>query len=136
MKNFIWILIIIVFLGGAYYWYSGKNMSAPAQTASTASTTAASDLGTYSYECDEHVAFTMTPASDMQTIAIAPNGATATFPPTATLQKQTATSGVKYVGGGVVFTAHGETVTLGEGESAINCSPLQNSDMAPFNFGD
>ena len=93
-------------------------------------------LGTYSYECDERVTFTMTPASDMSTIAIAPNSADAVYPPVVTLVKKDATSGVRYEGGGVIFTARGETVTLGEGDSAINCSPLQNPDEAPFNFGD
>ncbi len=97
---------------------------------------ATNTLGTYSYECDEHVAFTMTPASDMSSVAVAPNGATGTYPPQSTLVKKEATSGVRYEGNGVVFTARGETVTLGEGDSAINCSPVQNPDMAPFNFGD
>ncbi len=66
-------------------------------------------------------------------VAASGNGA---YPPASTLMKKTATSGVRYEGNGVTFTAKGETVTLGEGDSAINCSPVPNSDLAPFNFGD
>ena len=78
----------------------------------------------------------MTPSGDMASIAIAPTVAGATYPPAVTLTKVAASSGVRYEGGGVIFTAHGETVTLGEGDSAINCSPVPNQDSAPFNFGD
>jgi hypothetical protein len=78
----------------------------------------------------------MTPSNDMGSIAIAPMTSDAAYPPAATLYKEPSPTGVRYVGGGVLFTARGETVTLGEGDSAINCSPVQDPDLAPFNFGD
>ncbi len=115
-----------------------ENMDTHVAASTTTQTTIAdakpSNLGTYQYECDEHVAFAMTPASNMATIHVAPvSGA---YPPDSTLMKKTADSGVRYEGNGVIFTAKGETITLGEGDSAINCSPVQIPDMAPFNFGD
>lgn len=129
MKNsYVWagIIVVVLVIGAVLYQQKGTASGEPA----------ADNFGTYSYECDERVTFTMTPASDMSTIAIAPNSADAVYPPVVTLVKKDATSGVRYEGGGVIFTARGETVTLGEGDSAINCSPLQNPDEAPFNFGD
>jgi len=92
-------------------------------------------FGTYTYECDERVTFIMRPASDMSSIQVAATGGGA-YPPASTLVKKEAASGVRYEGNGVVFTARGETVTLGEGDSAINCSPVPSQDEAPFNFGD
>ncbi|MES2225201.1 MAG: hypothetical protein V4480_00130 [Patescibacteria group bacterium] len=103
-------------------------------TTATTATTSSANLGTYAYECDEHVIFLMTPAADMSTLKIAP--LTGAYPPSSTLIRKTSSSGVRYEGKGVIFTAHGETVTLGEGDSAINCSPVGNPDSAPFNFGD
>ncbi|CAN5698832.1 hypothetical protein BH11PAT2_BH11PAT2_05220 [soil metagenome] len=98
----------------------------------TASTT--STLGTYAYHCDEHVSMTLTPSNDAKTMEIKSVGGA--YPPTTTLSYIPAKTGVRYEGGKLVLTAHGETVTLGEGDSAINCSPAELPDMAPYNFGD
>ena len=127
-KIYLWagIVVLALLIGAILYNQKGN----------AAGTPVADNFGTYSYECDEQVTFTMTPASDMSTIAIAPNSAGAVYPPTVTLVKQAAASGVRYEGGGVIFTARGETVTLNEGDSAINCSPVQSQDSPPFNFGD
>ena len=130
MKNtYLWagVVIVLVIIGALLYT---QKQSVPDSSAANG------DLGTYAYECDEHVAFTMTPASDMSTIAIAASAADAVYPPTVTLLKKDATSGVRYEGGGVIFTARGETITLNEGDSAINCSPVPSQDSPPFNFGD
>src|SRR3989344_9671371 len=128
MKNsYVWvgIIVVVLIIGAVLYNQKGS-----------AGTPAAGNFGTYSYECDERVTFTMTPASDMSTIAIAPNSAGAVYPPAVTLVKKDALSGVRYEGGGVIFIARGETVTLNEGDSAINCSPVPSQDSPPFNFGD
>ncbi|MEO6536629.1 MAG: hypothetical protein ABIT47_02960 [Candidatus Paceibacterota bacterium] len=90
--------------------------------------------GTFAYQCDEHVSMTLTPSADLKTIAI--KSISGNYPPTATLTYIPAKTGVRYEGKGVVLTAHGETITLGEGDSAINCSPAELPDMAPLNFGD
>lgn len=129
MKNsYFWAIIIVLLVIGGLVWYS-KNSAATAPAGGVG-------VASYPYECDEHVAFTMTTSDDMKTISIAPTTAGAVYPPTVTLTQKAATSGVRYEGGGVVFTAHGETVTLGEGDSAINCSPVADPNNAPFNFGD
>jgi len=127
-KTYLWAIIVVpvLLIGAVLYKQNGG----------AAGTPAAGNFGTYSYECDERVTFTMTPASDMSTIAIAPNSAGAVYPPAVTLVKKDALSGVRYEGGGVIFIARGETVTLNEGDSAINCSPVLSQDSPPFNFGD
>ncbi|HVU75314.1 MAG TPA: hypothetical protein VHD38_00540 [Candidatus Paceibacterota bacterium] len=132
MKKILWVALVIVVLLIIGIWYdTAKPVKAP-----VSDTMATTDLGTYAYECDEHVAFTMTPASDMGSIAIAPTSASSTYPPATTLYKEPVSSGVRYVGSGIVFSGRGETVTLAEGDSAITCSPVPSQDMAPFNFGD
>jgi membrane-bound inhibitor of C-type lysozyme len=105
---------------------------APTHSEAT-STSQNAGKGTYAYQCDEHVGMTLTPSADVKTIAIKPVGGS--YPPATTLKYVPALHGVRYEGGGVVMTAKGETVTLGEGNSAINCSPAEMPDMAPFNFG-
>jgi hypothetical protein len=92
------------------------------------------DLGTYAYECDEHVAFSMTPSSDLKTIRITPVGGA--YPPVSTLGRQVTNNGARYEGSGVVLVGHGEGVVLGEGEDALNCTPVVSQTEAPFNFGD
>jgi membrane-bound inhibitor of C-type lysozyme len=117
------VLIVAVAAWVGYSKYGGFSSKISTQT-----------LGTYAYECDEHVSFTMTPSSDMSSITLAPIGGA--YPPKVTLAKRVTNVGARYEGGGVVFVAHGETVTLGEGDSAINCLPTPNPGEAPFNFGD
>jgi hypothetical protein len=122
-KLFLGLVVIIIAAGG--WWF--MNNKAPAGES-------AQDFGTYSYECDENVKFTMTPSADMSSIRVAPAGGGA-YPPVSTLTKKEGTN-ARYEGNGVLFSGNGETVTLGEGDSAINCSPVPNPDSPPFNFGD
>lgn len=98
---------------------------------------AAGGFGTYSYECDEHVTFSMTPASDMSSVTITPTSGT--FPPAATLAHKGAGSagGQVFESNGITFTGKGESVSIASvGSDALNCSPVANQDVAPFNFGD
>ena len=128
--------LAIIIIGLLVWYFLGSTKAASAPMVSQTATTTASTMGTYTYECDEHVGFTMTPSSDMGSIAIAPSTVGASYPPAVTLYKEPASSGVRYTGGGVLFNAHGETVTLGEGDSMITCSPTPSQTEAPFNFGD
>ena len=114
----------------AFMFVSPKLLSAPSEIA-----TEPRDFGTYPYECDEHVTFTMTPSLNLDTILIQPTNPGA-YPPRSVLLRNDTFAGTRYEGNGVIFTARGETITLGEGDSAINCSPLPNSNEPPFNFGD
>ena len=90
----------------------------------------------YDYECDEHVAFEVSFAPNMSALHIAPKDKAATFPPKGVLLKQPADSGVRYTNKDLVFTGKGESVTLGEGEQVLHCSPSPSQDFAPMNFGD
>ena len=117
-------LALVVVIGGMWYVTHPDGRSESGAPAS---------MGTYSYECDEHVAFMMTPDADMHSIMIvATKGA---YPPATRLVQKQVASGARFEGGGIVFTGKGETVTLGQGDSAINCSPVPNQTNAPFNFG-
>ena len=126
------VVVIIILIGGGY-WYMNMRPVTP-----DSKQVAAGGFGTYNYECDEHVTFTMTPASDMSSITITPASG-ATFPPAATLPHVGAGSqgGQMFEGGGITFIGQGERVSLGSaGSDPLNCSPVANPDAAPFNFGD
>ena len=125
MRNIVITVAVLALTGAGAYAYVAK---APAPHDDEMNET----FGSYAYECDEHVKLSITPAADMSFMKIAPVEGGA-YPPAVTLMRVGAR---RYEGGGVVFTARGETVTLGEGDSAINCSPVPNPDEAPFNFGD
>ena len=132
-KIWMWVVVIIVIGIGGVWYYESSNMAAPANVSGDQA--AVTNFGSYAYECDEHVTFTMTPATDMSTIALAPS-AGATYPSAVTLSKVTATSGVQYQGGGYTFTGNGESVTLTSNGSTLNCSPVADPNNAPFNWGD
>ncbi|MDB5237783.1 MAG: hypothetical protein JWM46_53 [Candidatus Kaiserbacteria bacterium] len=124
---------MVIILAGGYWYYSMHKTVASA--APTNSAVATMDMGTYPYECDEHVMMSITPSHDMSTLKISGTDGAA-YPPTVTLAKVAATSGVKYQGGEFTFTGKGESVTLTQGDQSLNCSPVANPDAAPFNFGD
>ena len=121
--------LVILIVGGSLYMVSAQKTAAPTKEGTNPT------LGTYQYECDEHVKFSMTPSADMNSIHIKPS-LSGVYPPESTLVKQASSSDVLYVGNGVALTARGETVTLGDGDSAIYCSPVQDPNLAPLNFGD
>lgn len=120
-------LLVVIIVGSIGWYFFGDNIRNKPDSEGA-------NLGTYAYECDEHVQFTITPSSDLQTIAIAPVGGS--YPPAATLSHKPTNTGARFEGESVVFVAHGETIILGEGDSAIACSPVPSSTEAPFNFGD
>ncbi len=139
LKNTSIAIVAILLIGGAAYMaYRGSIDSYLASNAKTFATTTTSsapaDLGTYQYECDEHVTFEMTPSSDLSAIHVKATGS-GSYPPESTLTKD-ANIANRWEGNGVVFVGNGETVTLGEGDSAIGCSPVADPNNAPFNFGD
>ncbi len=93
---------------------------------------ATDDTGAYAYLCSGGVELKMAPAADMSTITIVP-GSTALFDQTTLVQKD---SGQRYEGGGIVFTGAGESVHIVTSKQTLDCSPVPNERMAPFNFGD
>ncbi len=134
----VWAVVVIIILIGGGYWY--MNMmpaTATVPEGAAGKIPAGGSMGTYAYECDEHVTFTMTPADEMASIAIAPSNGGA-FPPASTLTYVSRTdAGQVFSGNGITFTAKGESVTLASaGSEPLNCSPVPSQDSAPFNFGD
>jgi membrane-bound inhibitor of C-type lysozyme len=121
-------LFVVILVGAAWWFFYGQQLRMGLDVDTET-------LGTYTYECEEQVIFTMTPSADMGTVVVAATGGGA-YPPTTTLAKRSSDSGVMYVGGDIILTARGETVTIGEGESNIDCSPVVSRDEAPFNFGE
>lgn len=130
MNKWTWGAVIIIILIIGVWLMTTRIAGAPAQPAADSTT-----MGTYPYECDEHVTFTMTPSSDMSTITLAPSGS-GTYPPATTLTRVATSSGVLFQGGGLTFFGRGESVSLTEGEQSLNCSPVPDQNNAPFNFGD
>ncbi len=140
-------LLVIISAGVLWYVLQGSTKPVPTvpststatttTTTSTATTSAEATpryLGMHTYQCDKEVVLTLTPSSDTNFIKIAPVG-TATYPPASTLARKASPTGARFEGEGAVLTARGETVTLGEGDSAITCSPIPSSNAAPLNFG-
>lgn len=92
----------------------------------------------YDYECDEHVLFSITPSLDRTSIKIMPREG-GVYPPESTLVKKEAIPGVEfdfsvYEGNGIMLMGKGSTIVLGEGDGAINCSPVEKPDETPFTF--
>ena len=124
------VVIVIIALFASLYQMRSMKMQTNTNTPS-----ASQNFGSYNYECDEHVKFSFTSDDNMNTIRIAPmNGAA--YPPASTLAAASSTSGVRYEGNGLIFTGKGESVTIGDSTSTLNCSPISIPDEAPFNFGD
>lgn len=133
MNRLTWAIGIIIVLAIGAWYFNAKTAEAPVQEMQQ--TVETDTLGTYTYECDSQVRFAMTPASDMKTLVIAPIPG-ANYPAVVTLAQEPADSGVRFGGGGYIFTARGETVVLTEGGKTHTCTPTPSQDMAPFNFGD
>lgn len=131
-KQMAWAVIILIILGVAGWYFTKKNIPAGSQSPSVHVTT---EESVYPYECDEHVMVNMAMSSGGETIVI---GAahSSDYPPATTLHRVAATSGARYEGGGFIFTARGESVSITEDGHTLNCSPVPNPDSAPFNFGD
>ncbi len=128
-KNYVFVAIVLAAIAGVAFWYF--------QTNPTHATKDFKNIS-YSYECDEHVSFSMTPADDMTSISIEPAPGAA-YPSKEVLKHVTvgATVGQVFKGPTLTFTGKGESVTLASNDStSLNCSPIQVPDMAPFNFGD
>lgn len=129
-KAIIGAITIILIGGAAWYFYDKYTTQDAAQNADLSGQTYT--RGSYAYECDEHVTFTMMPSDSMASIKVIP-AAGASYPPETTVWK--AGEGNYFESESLVFRASGETVTLGEGDAAINCSPVPSQTEAPFNFG-
>lgn len=121
------VVFIIIIIG---VWYVYLQTTAPVTVDRVEQT-----LGTYTYECDEHVVFTMAPSLDAASIKIAA-AAGGVYPPTLTLVRVESASGARFEAGDFSFFGQGESVVLSEGEQALNCSPVQSDGEAPFNWGD
>ena len=125
------VVVILILIGGAYWFMNMQPRADEKQVA-------AGGFGTYQYECDEHVMFSMTPASDMSSITITPSNGAA-YPPASTLTHKGAGAqgGQVFEDNGITFTGKGESVSImSAGSESLNCSPVSNPDTAPFNFGD
>ena len=133
---------VLVLVGAAIWWYSPTQLPPATPSQQVADNTSAAEqiatsttLGTYSYECDEHVTFKMTPAADMSSIRIEPFDNPA-YPKAVTLLKQPSSSGARYEADETTFIGKGESVSFTQGDFGLNCSPMLDHGDAPFNFGD
>jgi|GEM_PF-3499295 len=117
--------VIVIIL--AAIWYT--------KTPATEEQVFESTMGSYAYQCDEHVEFLMTPASDMSYVKIEPVAGKA-YPPETLLAEKVTDTGRRFEGNGIHLLGRGESLSLTEGDQTLNCSPFPKPDEAPFNFGD
>lgn len=122
------IALLVAALGGLVLGYARTNQS-PDQSASE-------NFGEYGYRCGDGSEFTMIPTVDMMSIALVP-ATSVDYIRETTLVSVPSERGARYEGGGVTFSAVGETVTIDtEATEPTTCTPMMLPDEAPFNFGD
>ena len=123
----VWIgVLLLVIIGG--YWLMQQGVLAPVAEEET--------MGTYAYQCDGGVEFTMTPASDVSSVRLTP-GTNAAFSELVLLKStSTSTAGARFEGTNAVFIGAGESVQLTLGGSQMNCQPKPSTDSPPWNWGD
>lgn len=93
------------------------------------------DTGAYSYICNGSSGFTLIPAADMSYLDLN-NVPSAPAKLRVTRTDPQSGEAARYEGGGVTLVGIGESVKIMHGESDFDCSPVQNPDEAPFNWGD
>ena len=126
-----WVVAIVVAVVAVGYYFYPEFIKAPAIEQNTAQT-----YGTYSYQCDSGIKFTMTPSADISSLML-----TATAPApfsTVTLHKQG--DGHVYMSdpndAEFALSGNGETVTISLGAQTLVCNPVADPNNAPFNWGD
>jgi hypothetical protein len=117
-------IIILAIIGAIFYMRSHQQGVAVTE----------GGFGAYSYVCVDGTEFKMSPAEDLSSITLVP-GSTALFEQT-TLSSAASDQGARFEGGGIVFTGAGESVHIVTDRQTLDCNPVLNQDMAPFNWGD
>ena len=123
-------VVAVIVLVGAGWWAYTQYKPVPAMEMAQSS-----DMGTYGYQCDNGVQFsmTLTQTDDGLLATIAPSTAA---PFSTTTLKEVGQSTFATAEGEVTFVGAGEEVTLTVGAATMHCNPVPSSDMAPFNWGD
>jgi hypothetical protein len=109
--------ILVIAAGG---WYAYQNVGGPG-----------AEPGSYAYQCDNDVQFSLTPAEDFSWVAISP-GENATFLPQ-TLSYRDNTMGPRYMGTDVEITGSGENVILGRATGTTSCALAEGSERMDWN---
>jgi hypothetical protein len=122
-------LALLVILGGATYLYS---RAVPQPTSGEV----ASD--SYAYTCDNGSAFTMTPAADVSQVTLSA-GSQGMFSGSVVL-KQSEIKSTFFTGtvlnAPVTLEGDGEKVVVTVGTEKATCTPVPDSENAPWNWGD
>jgi len=129
MKIILWIISLAALLLGGFYALNNYIYQEKQADESVF------NLGVYGYRCSDGTEFSMSPASDMQSILLTPATSVERVPKTI-LSRVVSETGARYEGDGLVFHAHGEVVELSSSEFVTTCAPMQVPEEAPFNFGD
>lgn len=142
-KTVIGVAAAVVVAGAVFYWFAAGQPHTPMlasneEPGAAAEAPVQDNMGTYPYQCDNGADMTMTPASDMSAVSIAPNGVASQGKiPTATLKANAFDGGpATFTGQGITFVGAGEEITLTMDTTVVHCNPLPNPDEAPFNWGD
>ena len=134
---------LVIIVGTGYLYTSmpkASEVSATNQRLAGKLAAGQTDIGTYPYECDEHVTFTLTIADEVASVMMKPKDNPA-LPPLTVLKLIPTPAGKK----GHWFTDNNKYVLIGKGESVtleskgsapLNCSPVKDPNNAPWNWGD
>ena len=121
-KTIIGVAAAVVVAGGGWYWYMGGEKQ----------DIAADTFGTYAYSCDNGVKFEMTLSSTVSSVAIKAQGSA---PFSEVVLQQVSGSTYATEDGEVSLVGDGEEIQLTVGAANMTCSPVSNTDSAPFNWG-
>jgi hypothetical protein len=127
-KNYIVLGAILVLLLIAFFWSNNYVYQAKQADLSAYS------LGSYAYQCTDGAGFVMSPSQDMNTIYLQATAGAA--PMSANILTKVAGTNARYEGDGIVFAGNGETVIITAPGYQTSCTPVQDAENAPFNFGD
>jgi hypothetical protein len=129
-KIILWAIILVLIIGGGY-WYMQNSADTPADSMAKTST-----MGAYPYTCANGSQFTMTPSEDVSEVTLAA-GSQGMFTGTIRLARMGDGNHFESTSGPlIVFWGAGEEVGIEVGEESTVCNPVPNPDSPPWNWGD
>lgn len=124
-KISVFAIAIIIILIGAWYWY-GASSASDSMTAA----------GSYTYICEDGSAFSMTPSADASELTLEAGSGSA-FTGSVRLSKMGDAAHFETTEGElIVLSGAGEVVEITVAGKTVDCAPVPNAEMAPWNWGD
>lgn len=133
-RAYIALFVAVLAVVAGVFWYT-RTPNTPESSIGGASEEPM--LGTYTYTCDDDVAFLVTLSSDMSSLRIEPVIGM-TYPEISVLADSPTDTGRRFRSADYEFHGKGEAVTLYDVQTQVmrSCIPQSKPDEAPLNFGD